>query len=170
MTATSPYLNRPIRELETTVLEKKQLRDRQIANERLAERQRQNSPWPRKIASLPHPATEGENKTQETGTRTLVRCNMPVRDGIEECRIVNDAERQLAERFGGFTRLPMQGTWLDTQGNVVTEHGFVYEVSVHSPQDRYSAIEAFKSLGRALGEEWTHITTALETAHHTKTG
>jgi hypothetical protein len=107
---------------------------------------------------------------REFGGRVLVRAILP--GHLNEARKVAlyNLERRLARLYGGFTSYTGRGGWYDKAGAYdIVEPVRIYEVSVGVGRGQ-EVIAEFEHAGRATGQEWTHITTARETAHHVKTG
>ena len=77
-----------------------------------------------------------------------------------QAAVDSELERALDGLAGGFTRIGALGFW---KGE--SEEGYVFEVSCTSAIEP-RVIELFESAGATLGQTWTHITTAVESAHH----
>lgn len=139
-------------------------------------RRLRNNPWHE--APVSQDDAEGKlsglEAERESGERVLVRCNLPA--DMSDCKLRNskvgplyDLEVALCALAGGFTVWEGRGGWVDSARNMLFEPVRIYECSV-PPGRQDSIIGAFEACGVALGEQWTHITTSIETAHHVKTG
>ena len=104
--------------------------------------------------------------TIETGRdRILVKAWLPKPMGyLGAYPILAKLERDICEIAGGATRISCEGFW--RKGN---EAGYNYEVSC-MPSKVGKIISMFEEAGRVFEQEWMHITTTREEAHHVKTG
>lgn len=104
------------------------------------------------------------------GPRTMIRCCLPNIQWDEYEHVRADLERRLRERYGGFTRYPMVGGWVNTAGEPMAEDGYIYEVSFRSPdgQSSYNLHAIFADAGWRIGEEWVHIERHDFSAAHVK--
>lgn len=134
---------------------------RREANARLAERDRQNVPW------STWERAQHESKCFEYGKRFLVRCNLPYTSEMQQAHDILQSE--LVMLAGGFTSYGGSGAWRNGKGKIEIENLCIYEVSVRDTVLANQVIEAFRNCGRATGQDWTHITTNEERAHHTQT-
>ncbi len=104
--------------------------------------------------------------SSENGPRVRLMIALP--NGHKFPQIIERLEAQLAQDFGGFTRLPMLGGWIAPESNKLeTEAGCVYLVSV-LPDDAtiQRACYLFRQAGKDMGERWVHIEETATIAHH----
>lgn len=118
---------------------------------------------------FPDPAT----KTREFGTRlcVVVCCALDTPNIIA----VERFEVRLNETFGGFTRTEATGGWRNPDtGASMVEPVLRYEVScpaqgLERDDQTIETIATWaRDLGRALSQEWVHVTSHYERAHHVK--
>lgn len=107
---------------------------------------------------------------RESGSRVFVECCLPVgvnpADGGD---VLYDLERELSRIAGGWTSHEGRGGWRGPDGVEMIERIYVYKVSVITQPEAKLCVAAFITAGRQLGQEWTHITSGIEYAEHTKT-
>lgn len=139
-------------------------RDRALAkdaaNKRYHERQSENCSWDY------WEQAKRDSKREEHGTRTLVRCNLPYDSASHDAHAI--LANELVLLAGGFTSYVATGAWRNERGETELENVHIYEVSCLA-ETVAQVRRAFENAGRASGQEWTHITTSEERAHHIKT-
>ena len=103
---------------------------------------------------------------RELGPRARIMCAFP--NGHKFPLIIEILEIKLARQFGGFTRMPMLGGWINPENNMMeTEAGCVYLVSVAPGFESVEkACYLFRQAGRDMGERWVHIEETQAIALH----
>ncbi len=114
--------------------------------------------------------TNTADHARETGARTLVEITIAYGGPTYPERPFKAFEAFLNDTFGGFTRWDVIGGWVSPFAETMTEDAVRYSVSVIGALPVVASIEAIASAaamaGRALGQDWVHITSRPEWAHH----
>ena len=106
---------------------------------------------------------------KETGKRYMVRCCMPCpHDLYKDRNTVEQMIKELATNFGGLTQYPSTGYWIDGTGELLAEHGYVFEVSTPDAGYAEDIMDTFRDYGKIMGEEWIHLELHAFEAHHTR--
>ncbi len=87
--------------------------------------------------------------------RTMIRCCLP--NGHDYVDVIERLEYNLATEFGGFTKYPMRGAWLNESGTIEREFGSVYEVSFSNLWLLERATTMFQLAARHMGQKWCHL-------------
>ncbi len=101
-----------------------------------------------------------------TPKRIMIRCCLP--NGHKHPATIDALEVDLATVYGGFTRYPMVGTWVNEDNVICRETGCIYEVSFKDAKAIERTANMFRFAARAMGETWVHIERHEFDAMHTK--
>ena len=103
---------------------------------------------------------------RELGPRIRLMCALP--NGRKFPHIIDILETKLARQFGGFTRSPMLGGWVDPDTDKMkTEAGYIYHISVMPGFENVEKVcYLFRQAGQYMGERWIHIEETDTIAHH----